>query len=63
MGEALDELGYKYQVIDTSLPENKDKQVEIIPVLIVYVDGKETARLVGFEGKNKLLAWLRENAK
>lgn len=46
------------------VPESaQDASVRALPTLVLYKDGIEKARLMGYKPKSELKAWIEENAK
>ena len=62
--EVAGELGDKIKVAKIDVDANRETAVSYgvmsIPTLIVFKDGKELTRVVGFQSKPKLLASLKE---
>lgn len=38
-----------------------ESEVRAVPTLVLFKDGKEVDRTTGYQPKEKLLAWLKEN--
>lgn len=63
--EIADELDGKVKVCKINCDENSefimDKGVVSIPCLVLYVDGEEKGRLVGFNMKEDIISFIEEN--
>lgn len=44
--------------VDRQRTEAKELNIQAMPTIIVYKDGSELARVVGYQDASKLLAWL-----